>query len=106
MSRARFLCGVDAGECGGALTNSSAGLGKGVKTHASSRDAHRCKGRSLINRGYTRVGLREFQEPNEGPVLVLDKQSKFGKCLRPGKGGEVGGSSRVMPNRRHGGLIL
>ena len=81
MARARtYSCGVDLHLCSGAKkpVSSPDGHKSIIALHGSRREAFRCKVRSLIGLGYERIGPREFRPPDGGPILVLDKQSKFG----------------------------
>lgn len=105
----KYVCGVEAAECTGALASTSAGLrGKIIKAHGSSNEAFKCKRRSLIASGYEEVGPREFRPPGGGPILVLTKKSRFGAALRSGKrgAGTAGEMSRVMPSVRTGGGVF
>jgi len=99
----RFLCGVNETNCQGGRTAVSAGIRTTTefrKTHSSNIEAFKCMVNNLKQLGYTQVGPREFQEPEDGCILVLTKKSRFGQRLRSGKE-----ANRHMPKKRHGGGI-
>lgn len=104
----KSYCGVHHERCSGSLVTvnagwSGAGSGKGsARIHQSSEEAFRCYARELERQGYKRVGAREFESPR-GPVLVLDKKSRFGLAMRTGKEGKSG--SRLTPRRGKGGVF-
>lgn len=79
----RYLCGVPDTYCSGVM---SSAMRKGKKLHSSSPEAFRCMERYLLkHKGYTKVGNREFAAPDNGPITVLEKKSRYGGALRPGK---------------------
>lgn len=102
MSTIGYLCGCPETECVGSMSgdvsNSMRNLRR--KVHGSRRDARRCYIRYLLRQGYTRTDNAScFASPDDGPVIVLNRESKFGGELRSGK------AKRYMPKRRTGGLI-
>lgn len=82
----RYLCGVSDGGCFASVIETPLN-NKIMRLHPTSEDAFKCKVRELIRQGYTRISSREFSKDN-GPILVLTKQSHFGGMLRMGKAGE------------------
>ena len=107
MSKLVYRCGVPEQHCKAATMQSTAGMKHSVKVHSSTEEAFKCYAKYLIEvLGYTRVGKREFAAPDGGPIRVLTKPSKFGGAMRKGKGGEGQTGRRVMPKRRHGGVII
>jgi len=94
-SRYVVLCGVPDQDCVGSKYITDQSLPK--KCHASRADAFQCMVRHLIKLGFTRVGPREFVNPENGRVRVLSKQSHFGAVLRTGKEG-----NRFQPERGAG----
>ena len=96
----RYLCGVPDNYCQGSLTQSCNGLGKSCRSHGSPMQAFSCYANYLIKQGYKQVGPREFSSPNNGPIVVLTKKSKFGTMLRGGKG------DRFMPSNFNSGGII
>lgn len=84
MSR-RFLCGVPEESCFGSTTLMQKQWKGSHKVHISREDAFKCHVRYLLSLGYTRLGAREFAPPNDGPVRVLTRSSRFGSELRWGK---------------------
>lgn len=94
-----YICGLSDNECTGNGKAVSNGLKKFHKVHGSSEQAFKCYAAYLIRNGYEQIGPREFAAPNNGPVMVLTKKSKFGSRLRGGKG------DRYMPEHNVGGLI-
>ena len=103
-----YTCGVDKRFCSGSAASGSSGL-RHIRTHSSSEEAFRCMARHLVNdEGYERTGSRTFAPSDGGPILVLDKKSKFGGVLRKGKRGTdtASSASRVMSKKRTGGFIL
>lgn len=76
---------------------------KSGKVHASHEQAFKCYCAFLQGKGYERVGSREFTL-NGGPVLVIDKASKFGSLFRKGKEGDKSGS-RFTPMRGRGAIV-
>ena len=84
MSQTRaYLCGVSAENCIG--TDAMVGGNEFIKVHSTRDEAFRCMQRHLVTQGYTQIGPREFAPPDDGPVLLLNKRSKFGGVLRRGK---------------------
>lgn len=99
--RYKILCGVPDYHCQGGILSTDQQLGT-KKAHGSHEDAFRCYARYLVKvLGFTRVGAREFQNPNNGPIRVLTKKSRFGTRLMAGKGGDKG--SRYMPRLEEAG---
>ena len=99
----RYLCGVPHSECQGSMTPVNAFLatdGKRHKTHASRKEAKRCKVRSLLRKGYIQRGPSEFKDPKDGYILVLSKETHFGIRLRTGKEG-----ARNQPDKGSGVII-
>lgn len=100
MSRSeRFLCGVKEAQCTGTHTQFSQNYHGPHKTHGSREEAFRCKVKSLLDAGYTRIDAKTFSPPDGGPLLVLTKVSKFGAVVRQGKEG------RYMPENVSGSII-
>ncbi len=97
MSRQRrFLCGVPENECTGSVTQNTKGWRGSRKSHVTREEAFTCKANNLVRHGYVRFGSKEFASPNDGPILLLNKKSKFGGVLRQGK------EDRFMPRRGSG----
>ncbi len=88
--RNRWLCQTPPHLCRGSKTVIAPALA-GRPSHASPEEAFRCYVAYLLSQGYKRAGSREFAPPDDGPVLVLTKKSRYGARLRAGKEG------RVMP---------
>lgn len=84
MSR-RYLCGVPESECRGSIVSMHKMWQGSHRVHSTRSDAFACHVAYLVSIGYERVGSREFQSPNGGPVRVLTKPSRFGAELRWGK---------------------
>lgn len=99
----KFLCGAPKDRCTGGLTTTSHGLHDSIKAHSSHLEAFKCFRAYLLKSGYMQIGPREFKSPDDGTVLILDKKSKFGGRLRPGKSEKTSRNARYMPER--GGLI-
>ena len=100
ISRKRYLCGTPTDHCSGSMTKCSNHM-KATKTHVSSVEAFKCHAKYLINvEGYQQIGSREFAAPNNGPIRVLTKKSRFGAMLRGGKEG------RSMPKAFVGGTLV
>lgn len=99
------LCGTPKQFCSGSNPHMSKSL-EGVKVHADSEQAFKCYARYLVKeRGYERIGSREFKPP-EGYVLVLNKKSNFGGKLRKGKSPKKGAAgNRFMAGKRTGGMV-
>lgn len=104
----RVLCGVPEGDCHGSMAGASFAIGgfqvKARKMHSSHDEAFNCYIAWKQRLGYKRIGPREMEPKDGGPILVLTKRSRFGARLRLGKGG-ANVSSRFMP-RRGGGVIV
>lgn len=96
----RYLCGVPSERCVGSMTGASGGLHKGCKMHGSPVEAFKCHAKYLVSQGFAQVGPREFASPNNGPVRVLTKKSRFGARARGGKG------DRFMPEQQVGGVVI
>lgn len=92
----RYLCGVEYSECSGSYVTTPSGP---RKAHGSSEEAFKCMAAYLLRQGFTQVGGREFAAPNNGPIRVLTKKSRFGFPLRPGK------ENRWMHRRFPGGGV-
>jgi hypothetical protein len=107
-SNRRYLCGVPKNSCCGIETQATNGLGKVIKTHASSLEAFNCHAKYLLSKNFKQIGQREFVDPETGYVRVLTKKCRFGGVCRPGKRGDTAavGSRRVVSKRRgnHGGV--
>ena len=106
MSQAnRYLCGTPDNSCTGSHAVLWEHIGK-TKTHSSHEEAFACYRRYLVEQGYTPIGSRAYSPPDGGPILVIDKKSRFGGWLRRGKSEGVGrGASRYMPRYRVSGLV-
>lgn len=102
----RYLCGTPPADCSGSWTHVNFGLtgtkGGSTKTHTDSRDAFGCYRRWLISQGYEERGPREFKSPQDGSILVLEKATRFGGRLRPGKAGDKVQGSRFEPESGSG----
>ena|SRR3990167_5866204 len=105
-----IYCGVPIDECNGSTVTVNAAWNpdgkknhKSGKLHASREQAFKCYCQHLKRQGYERVGGREFAAP-DGPVLVIDKKSRFGAEFRKGKSGDKS-SSRFNPMRGRGGIV-
>lgn len=99
--KAAYLCGVPGDRCTGGTANVSHGLRPSVRRmHGSRLQAMRCYQLWLERTGYTRLSSRMFRAPNNGPVLVLNRESQFGDRLRPGKAG------RSMPTIHTSGTVV
>lgn len=96
-----FLCGTPKDSCEGSKINVSHGLGLMSKGHMSPVDAFNCYKRYLLKIGYQQVGPREFAAPNNGPITVLTKKSRYGGRLRSGKEG-----TRFMGTNHRAGTII
>jgi hypothetical protein len=97
-----FLCGTPSEQCTGSLAKLNHALeGRGLRAHTSSASAFDCQRRYLIHVGYTQLDGTSFAAPNEGPILVLTKKSRYGGKLRNGKEG-----TRNQPLGKHGGFIF
>lgn len=98
-----YACGVEVELCTGSVgkgfNHSIINSTSKIRVHASPEGAFNCKKNSLLRKGYTMLGTREFRPPDGGPILILTKPSRFGARLRMGKEG-----SRNMP--RSGGCII
>lgn len=106
----KVYCGVPIDTCNGGLMTLNAAWApdgsknkKSGKLHSSHEEAFKCYCKHLASLGYVRVGNREFTL-NDGPVLVLDKPSKFGAEFRKGKEGDKS-SSRFTPMVGRGGIV-
>lgn len=106
----KVYCGTPIDTCNGSMVTLNAAWTpdgnknkKSGKVHASHEEAFRCYCRHLISIGYERVGKREFAL-NGGPVLVIDKPSRFGAEFRKGKEGDKS-SSRFTPMRGRGAVV-
>jgi hypothetical protein len=90
----RFLCGVPERECQGSHTQLPVKWPGSRKSHASRKEAKKCYTRYMQGQGYEKVhgGLQK----DDGPVIVLSKESKFGGRLRLGK------EKRFMPDKGSG----
>jgi hypothetical protein len=95
----RFLCGVPTEKCCGRNNNFSHGM-KCTKSHTLPQEAFACYAAYLLSLGYTKVGSREFAAPDDGPIMVLSKKSRFGAVLRGGKEG------RYMGKDLMGGAVI
>lgn len=84
MSR-RYLCGVPESDCRGSIVMMHKMWTGSHKVHTRRQDAFACHVAYLISLGYERVGSRELAPPDNGPVRVLTKPSRFGSELRWGK---------------------
>lgn len=103
----RVYCGVPIAVCSGSYVTLNAAWNpdgmankKSGKLHTDHQSAFRCYCRYLISQGYVRVGQKEFQK-DDGPVLILDRQSKFGAVFRLGKASEKT-KSRFTPKNGRG----
>jgi hypothetical protein len=76
---------------------------KSGKLHGTREEAFRCYCAHLQRQGYERVGQREFSL-NGGPVLVIDKRSRFGSPFRGGKESDKT-KSRYTPMRGRGAVV-
>ncbi len=98
----KFLCGTPAAACGASLVKLNHGLdGRGIKAHGTREQAYDCQRRYLLSQGYKQVGSNAFAAPDEGPILVLSKKSRYGGKLRMGKEG-----TRNQPDGRPSSGII
>ena len=109
MSR-KVYCGVPIDECNGSLmTLNAAWTPDGIKNkksgklHGSHEQAFQCYCSFLQRRGYERVAKREFSL-NGGPVLIIDRASRFGSSFRGGKESDKT-KSRFTPMRGRGAIV-
>lgn len=102
MSRvARFMCGVPDAECTGGILHTDQ-IFSTKKCHSSRAEAMRCMQHYLEKTGFKKLSSREFQNPDNGPIRILPKRTKFGARLRQGKGEQ---GSRFEPERGSGVII-
>lgn len=100
----KFLCGCPQEHCNGSNMAVNQGLkhsGGMRKVHSSSKEAFKCYSAWMVAQGYTRLTNQEYYKPGH-PIVMLNKQGKFGAVLRIGKGME--GSSkgnRFVPKHGH-----
>jgi len=112
MSSRAIFCGTPIDECTGSTVTlnamwrpDGAKNNKSGKLHHDRAQAFKCYCRYLVSQGYTRLGSREFQSP-QGPVLVLDKLSRFGGEFRKGKMGDKSkAGSRFVPIKGRGMMV-
>lgn len=105
----KYLCGVPKGECTGSSTEANQGLGKYVMAHSTNEQAFKCYKNYLLRSGYKQVGARDFANPTDGRVLILNRKSKFGAPMRKGKSVKGQPSKRIVPKafkRSKGGHII
>jgi hypothetical protein len=110
MSSRHVFCGVPIDDCKGSNVTLNAAWNpdgkknhKNGKLHSSHEEAFKCYCAHLQHQGYQRLSSREFSL-NGGPVLVIDKASKFGSVFRKGKEGDKSGS-RFTPMRGRGAIV-
>lgn len=100
MSRRRkVLCGTPTEECTGSSFVTDQKLSS-KKAHPTHEEAFDCHASYLVRAGFKRLGMREFQSPDGGPIRMLTKKSRFGGRLRSGKEG-----TRYQPERGAGLII-
>lgn len=100
IKKKRFLCGVPDKNCIGSYTSFNHMMKNCTKSHGTSIEAFKCHAGYLLSLGYTQVGNREFAAPDNGPIRVLTKKTRFGAMVRGGK------ESRYMGrNQFTGGTI-
>ena len=106
----KVYCGVPIDTCNGGLMTLNAAWTpdgsknkKSGKLHSSHQEAFKCYCNHLTSLGYQRVGGREFTL-GDGPVLVLDKPSKFGAAFRKGKASDKS-NSRWTPMVGRGAIV-
>lgn len=111
-TRYKVLCGVPYEHCKGSTLitdqhfSTNAAPSGANKCHVSHEDAFKCMANYLTSvLGFTRISSREFQNPDNGPIRILTRQSKYGAHLRTGKL-----QQRYMPEPRdsksnHGVII-
>lgn len=95
-----FACGTPKEHCQG----NNRAMNNGIRTinvHGTTEDAFNCHKRYLLKTGYTQVDSRGFASPDNGPILVLTKKSRYGAKLRNGKQ-----ATRNMPLNARGGIII
>ena len=93
----RYLCGTPKEFCTGGRLDTDQSLSTD-KCHSQPVTAFKCHVHYLVKHlGYRRVGMREFQL-GDGPILVLNKQSRYGAKLQQGK------AERFIPERKRQGL--
>ena len=115
MSSRKVFCGVPDPHCTGGVVTANGlwdwrrrsggnnAAPKSAKLHHSHEEAFKCMCKHLRSEGYEQVGTREFAKP-DGPVLVLDKRTRFGMEWRKGKEGDKS-SSRFTPMRGRGAIV-
>lgn len=110
MSTRHVYCGVPWDECKGQIFTLNAAWNpdgkknhKSGKLHSSHEEAFNCYCTHLQQQGYERIGRREFTL-NGGPILVIDKASRFGEAFRKGKEGDKSGS-RFTPIVGRGAIV-
>lgn len=83
----KVLCGVPDLHCSGGKYMTDQQLP--AKAHSSHKQAYECMVHYLTTvKGYTRLqSSRTFKPPDDGPCIVLTKQSRYGERLRSGKEG-------------------
>lgn len=106
----RVYCGTPIDLCNGSLMTLNAAWTpdgtknkKSGKLHGSHEQAFQCYCSYLQSKGYQRVGKREFTL-NGGPVLLIDKPSKFGSPFRAGKESDKT-KSRFTPVHGRGAIV-
>jgi hypothetical protein len=97
--KAMYLCGVPMANCTGGRFVGQNLMPDSIRHGHASRDAaFRCHKNYLVKvLGFTQIGQREFASPNNGPIRVLTKKTRFGGRLRLGKEG-----NRYMYNNASG----
>ena len=101
----KVFCGTPMDTCTGQMMTLNAAWNpdgsknkKNGKLHSSHEEAFKCYCKHLQAQGYQRIGSRDFCR-GDGPVLFLDRPSRFGAEFRKGKEGDKT-KSRFTP--RHG----
>lgn len=93
----RYVCGVPGIHCSGGHVTTDQQINSG-KAHVTPSEAFNCMARYLVRQcGYKRVGGREFDPQDGGPIRVLTKRSRYGGKMKLGKEG------RYMPEESNAG---
>jgi hypothetical protein len=75
----RFVCSTPVDKCRGA-----SGERDKIKVHSTMDQVRSCTVNYLLSLGYKKLSSREFENPETGSILVLNKKPLRSK---PGKGG-------------------
>ena len=104
----RYACGTPSAHCGAKKVSVSAGLTQTSqsRTHSTPEEAFRCHRAYLIDvEGYKMLDGRALSPPDDGPVRVLTKPSRFGARLRGGKGSRWMSNVKIKGDGRRAGNV-